>query len=206
MLGLWVGGEGAKHWAGVLSELRNRGVADVMIVCCDGLEGLPESINDTWPLADVQQCVVHLVRASLKYSSRKYWSRITTELRAIYTAHTVEATESLFEEFADEWEPKYPVMIAVWRNSWEQFTPFLRFPAPIRKLAYTTNAIESLNAKYWQATRRRGNFLNEQAALKVLYLVIRNPIKNRPNITGKISGWKDILNTLTLLGERIAGN
>ncbi|MDE1675351.1 IS256 family transposase [Nocardia gipuzkoensis] len=209
VLGLWVGtgGEGAKHWAGVLGELRNRGVADVMIVCCDGLKGLPEAINDTWPLADVQQCVVHLVRASLKYSSRKYWSRITTELRAIYTAPTVEAAESLFEEFADEWEPRYPAMIAVWRNSWEQFTPFLRFPAPIRKLVYTTNAIESLNARFRQATRRRGHFPNEQAALKVLYLVVRNPLKNRQNITGRISGWKDILNTLALFyGERITGN
>lgn len=209
VLGLWVGtgGEGAKHWAGILGELRNRGVADVMIVCCDGLKGLPEAINDTWPLADVQQCVVHLVRASLKYSSRKYWSQITTELRAIYTAPTVEAAEILFDEFAAEWEPKYPAMIAVWRNSWEQFTPFLKFPAPIRKLVYTTNAIESLNSRFGQATRRRGHFPNEQAALKVLYLVVRNPIKNRPNITGKVSGWKDILNTLALFyGERITGN
>jgi len=206
VLGLWVGtgGEGAKHWAGVLGELRNRGVADVMIVCCDGLKGLPEAINDTWPLADVQQCVVHLVRASLKYTSRRYWSRITTELRAIYTAPTVEAAESLFDEFAAEWEPKYPAMIAVWRNSWAQFTPILKLPAPIRKLVYTTNAVESLNARFRHATRRRGHFPNEQAALKVLYLVIRNPLKNRPNITGKISGWKDILNTLALFyGERI---
>ncbi|MGY4103986.1 transposase, partial [Nocardia sp. R16R-3T] len=155
----------------------------------------------------VQQCVVHLVRASLKYSSRKYWSRITTELRAIYTAPTVEAAESLFDEFAAEWEPKYPAMIAVWRNSWEQFTPFLKFPAPIRKLVYTTNAIESLNSRFRHATRRRGHFPNEQAALKVLYLVVRNPLKNRQNITGKIAGWKDILNTLALFyGERVTGN
>jgi transposase-like protein len=209
VLGLWVGtgGEGAKHWAGVLAELRNRGVADVMIVCCDGLKGLPEAINDTWPLADVQQCVVHLVRASLKYSSRKYWGQITSELKAIYTAPTVEAAESLFAEFAAEWEPKYPAMVAVWRNSWEQFTPFLKFPVPIRKLVYTTNAIESLNSRFRHVVRRRGHFPNEQAALKSLYLVIRNPLKNRANITGRVSGWKDILNTLVLFyGERITEN
>ena len=208
VLGLWVGtgGEGAKHWAGVLTELRNRGVADVMIVCCDGLKGLPEAINDVWPLADVQQCVVHLVRASLRYSSRKYWGQITAELREIYTAPTVVAAEERFAEFADKWGEKYPAMIATWKNSWENFTPFLKFPAPIRKLVYTTNAIESLNARFRQAVRRRGHFPNEQAALKVLYLVIRNPLKNRPNITGRISGWKDILNTLALFyGERITG-
>lgn len=209
VLGLWVGtgGEGAKHWAGVLAELKNRGVADVMIVCCDGLKGLPEAINDAWPLADVQQCVVHLVRASLRYSSRKYWSQITAELKAIYTAPTVEAAESQFAEFAGEWEPKYPAMIAVWKNSWEQFTPFLKFPAPIRKLIYTTNAIESLNSRFRHTVRRRGHFPNEQAALKALYLVIRNPLKNRANITGKVSDWKDILNTLALFyDERITEN
>jgi transposase-like protein len=208
VLGLWAGtgGEGAKHWAGVLSELRNRGVADVMIVCCDGLKGLPEAINDTWPLADVQQCVVHLVRASVRYSARKYWGQITGELKEIYTSSTVAAAEERFAEFAQKWEEKYPAMIAVWRNSWEHFIPFLKFPVPIRKLVYTTNAIESLNSRFRHAARRRGHFPNEQAALKVLYLVIRNPLKNRQNVTGRINGWKDILNTLALFyGERITG-
>jgi putative transposase len=208
VLGLWAGtgGEGAKHWAGVLAELRNRGVEDVVIVCCDGLKGLPEAINSAWPLADVQQCVVHLVRNSLKYSSRKYWSQITKELKEIYTAPTEAAAETRFAEFAEQWESKYPAMIAVWRNSWEQFTPFLKFPAPIRKLVYTTNAIESLNSRFRHAVRRRGHFPNDQAALKVLYLVIRNPLKNRQNITGRIGGWKDILNTLAMFyGDRITG-
>ena len=208
VLGLWAGtgGEGAKRWAGVLAELRNRGVEDVMIVCCDGLKGLPEAINNAWPLADVQQCVVHLVRNSLKYSSRKYWSQITKELKEIYTAPTEAAAETRFAEFAEQWESQYPAMIAVWRNSWEQFTPFLKFPVPIRKLVYTTNAIESLNSRFRHAVNRRGHFPNEQAALKVLYLVIRNPLKNRQNITGRISGWKDILNTLAMFyGDRITG-
>jgi transposase-like protein len=208
VLGLWAGtgGEGAKHWAGVLAELRNRGVEDVMIVCCDGLKGLPEAINSAWPLADVQQCVVHLVRNSLKYSSRKYWGQITKELKEIYTAPTEAAADTRFAEFAEQWESRYPAMIAAWRNSWEQFTPFLKFPAPIRKLVYTTNAIESLNSRFRHAVNRRGHFPNEQAALKVLYLVIRNPLKNRQNITGRISGWKDILNTLAMFyGDRITG-
>ncbi|MCX4094582.1 transposase [Nocardia sp. alder85J] len=168
---------------------------------------LPESINATWPRADVQQCVVHLVRASLKFSSRRYWGQITGQLKAIYTAPTVEAAETLFGEFRAEWEDKYPAMIAVWTNSWEQFIPFLKFPVAIRKLVYTTNAIESLNSRFRYAVRRRGHFPNEQAAMKVLYLVIRNPLKNRQNITGKISGWKDILNTLAMFyGERLTGN
>nr|WP_220818192.1 IS256 family transposase [Amycolatopsis echigonensis] len=208
VLGLWAGtgGEGAKHWAGVLAELRNRGVEDVMIVCCDGLKGLPEAINSAWPLADVQQCVVHLVRNSLKYSSRKYWGQITKELKEIYTAPTEAAADTRFAEFAEQWESRYPAMIAAWRNSWEQFTPFLKFPAPIRKLVYTTNAIESLNSRFRHAVNRRGHFPNDQAALKVLYLVIRNPLKNRQNITGRISGWKDILNTLAMFyGDRITG-
>jgi putative transposase len=208
VLGLWAGtgGEGAKHWAGVLAELRNRGVEDAMIVCCDGLKGLPEAINSAWPLADVQQCVVHLVRNSLKYSSRKYWGQITKELKEIYTAPTEAAADTRFAEFAEQWESRYPAMIAAWRNSWEQFTPFLKFPAPIRKLVYTTNAIESLNSRFRHAVNRRGHFPNDQAALKVLYLVIRNPLKNRQNITGRISGWKDILNTLAMFyGDRITG-
>lgn len=192
VLGLWVGtgGEGAKHWAGILGELRNRGVADVVIVCCDGLEGLPGAVNDIWLLVDVQQCVVHLVGAGLKYSSRKCWSRIISELRAIYTAPSVGAAEALFDEFVAEWEPKYSVMIEVWRDSWEQFTSFLKFPAPIRKPVYTTNVIEGLNSRFRNATRRRGHFPNEQSASKVLYLVVRNPLKNRQNITGKIAGME----------------
>lgn len=150
--------------------------------------------------------MVHLIRNSLKYSSRKYWSQITKELKEIYTAPTEAAAETRFAEFAEQWESKYPAMIAVWRNSWEQFTPFLKFPAPIRKLVYTTNAIESLNSRFRHAVRRRGHFPNDQAALKVLYLVIRNPLKNRQNITGRIGGWKDTLNTLAMFyGERITG-
>lgn len=206
VLGLWVGtgGEGAKGWLNHLSDLKNRGVEDILIVACDGLKGLPEAITTLWPAATVQLCVVHLVRASLRYVSKKYWAPITKQLKQIYTAPTADAAEAVFAEFCTQWEDRYPAMIRLWRNSWEQFTPFLEFPPELRKLVYTTNAIESLNARFRQATRRRGHFPNEQAALKVLYLVIKNPLKNRSNITGKIVGWKQALNTLAMYyGDRL---
>jgi putative transposase len=209
VLGLWVGtgGEGAKHWMAVLTELRNRGVADVCIAACDGLKGLPEAIAEVWPLATVQGCVVHLVRNTLRYASRAHWSAITKALRTVYTAPTVEAAEARFAEFVDEWGDRYPAIIRLWRSSWEQFTPFLAFPREIRKIIYTTNAVESLNARFRQATRRRGHFPNEQAALKVLYLVIRTPLTNRTNVTGRTSGWKAALNALAMFyGERITLN
>ena len=208
VLGLWLGptgGEGAKQWAAMLTELRNRGLADALIVCCDGLRGLPESIRTTWPQATVQTCVVHMVRNSLRYASRKHWSQITRAMREIYTAPTVEAAEARFEAFAADWQDTYPAMIRSWRQSWDEFTPFLEFPAELRRVVYTTNAIESLNARFRRAIRHRGHFPNEQAAMKILYLVATAKRKNRTNLTGKINGWKTILNTLTVhYGDRIA--
>lgn len=208
VLGLWLGptgGEGAKQWATMLTELKNRGVADALIVCCDGLKGLPESIRTTWPDATVQTCVVHMVRNSLRYASKADWSKITKAMRSIYTAPTVAAAEAEFADFAETWGEKYPAMIRAWENSWAEFVPFLEFPADLRKVVYTTNAIESLNARFRRAVRHRGHFPNEQAAMKVLYLVATTRKKNRENMTGRISGWKAILNTLTVhYGDRIA--
>ena len=209
VLGLWAGtgGEGAKAWMGMLAELRNRGVEDVCIVACDGLKGLPEAIGEIWPAATVQLCVVHLARASLRYASKKYWSQISKDLRQIYTAPTAAAAEQRFAEFEQAWGSQYPAIIRLWKASWEQFTPFLAFPPEIRKIVYTTNAIESLNARFRQACRRRGHFPDEQAALKVLYLVIQNPLKNRTNATGGTPGWKEAVNALTMYyGDRITLN
>jgi transposase-like protein len=167
-------------------------------------KGLPEAINQIWPQATVQQCVVHLVRASLRYASKGHWSQITKQLREVYTTPTEAAAEERFTEFDESWGAKYPAIIRLWRSSWEQFTPFLTFPPEIRKIIYTTNAIESLNARFRQATRRRGHLPTEQAALKVLYLVIRSPHKNQANMTGKTPGWKAALNALSLYyGDRI---
>ncbi len=207
---MWVGptgGEGAKQWMNMLTELKNRGVQDVLFVCCDGLKGLPDSIMATWPLATVQTCVVHLVRNSLRFASRKYWKPIADRLKRSTRRQRCEAAEQRFDEFAKEWEPIYPAMIAMWRNSWGEFTPFLDYPLEIRKLIYTTNGIESLNARFRQATRRRGHFPNEQSALKVMYLAILERRHNRANPTGEIAGWKAILNTLAMTyGDRLGLN
>jgi putative transposase len=208
VLGMWVGptgGEGAKFWMSALTELRNRGVADAFIVCCDGLKGLPDAIRATWPQADVQLCVVHLVRSSLRFTSKKYWGPICREMREIYTAPTVEAAEARFADFAEEWGERYPAMIDTWRRSWAEFVPFLAFPVELRTIVYTTNAVESLNARFRKGVRHRTHFPNEQAALKVLYLVAIERRPNRSNPTGKINGWKTILNALTIhYRERIA--
>lgn len=207
VLGMWVGptgGEGAKFWTSVLTELRNRGVQDTFIVCCDGLKGLPDSIRATWPLADVQLCVVHLVRSALRYTSKKHWGQVCREMREIYTAPTLAAAEARFGEFADTWRERYPAMINTWESAWAEFTPFLEFPVELRQIVYTTNAVESLNARFRRAVRHRGHFPTEQAALKVLFLVATEKRKNRSNPTGKINGWKKILNTLTIhYGDRI---
>lgn len=210
VLGMWVGptgGEGAKQWMNMLTELRNRGILDACIVCCDGLRGLPEAITATWPQASVQTCVVHLVRNTLRYASKKYWQPIALELKEIYTSPTVEAAEAGFEQFAEKWSPLYPAMIEMWRRSWNEFTPFLAFPVEVRKIIYTTNGIESLNARFRAATRRRGHFPDEESALKVLYLAVLHREKNRPNPTGQINGWKSILNVLSMTyGDRLGLN
>ena len=207
VLGIWLGptgGEGAKQWAAMLTELKNRGVADVLIACCDGLKGLPESIRTTWPDVTVQTCVVHMVRNSLRYASKKYWGPITREMRQIYTAPTTEAAEALFGEFAEKWRVRCPAMIKSWETNWNEFVPFLEFPIELRKIVYTTNAIESLNARFRRAVRHRSHFPNEQAAMKVLYLVATKRRANRQDLTGKIAGWKSILNTLSIhYGDRI---
>jgi transposase-like protein len=210
VLGLWMGpsgGEGAKQWLTMLSELKNRGILDVCIVCCDGLKGLPDATRTCWPDAHVQTCVVHLARNSLRYTQRRDWKQITAELREIYTAPSVEAAEFNFELFAERWNATYPALIRLWRNSWTEFIPFLDYPLEVRKLIYTTNGIESLNARFRAAIRRRGHFPDEQSALKVLYLTIRHRDKNRANPTGRINNWPQILNTLTLtFGDRLGLN
>jgi transposase-like protein len=207
VLGMWIGpsgGEGAKQWATMLTELRNRGMHDALIVCCDGLKGLPDSIRATWPQATVQTCVVHMVRNSLTYASKKDWQPITRAMREIYTASTVDVAVERFKQFSDDWTVKYPAMIQSWERSWQEFVPFLEFPVELRKLVYTTNAIESLNARFRKAVRHRGHFPNEQSAMKVLYLVATTRRANRENLTGQINGWKQILNTLTIhYGDRV---
>jgi transposase-like protein len=192
----------------MLTELKNRGIVDVGIVCCDELKGLPGAIEGIWPLATVQTCVVHLVRQSLRYTSTSHWQKITPQLRRIYTAPTLEAAEDELGELQEQWGHTYPAMIKLWRSSWEQFVPFLDFPPEVRNLIYTTNAIESLNARFRAAVTRRGHFPDEQSALKVLYLACiareKNPRSDRGNPTGQIKDWKTVLNVLLLTyGDRL---
>ena len=168
ILGLWAGdgSEGAKFWLSVLTEIKNRGVEDVCMVVCDGLKGLPDSVTTAWPLATVQACVLHLIRNTFRYASRRDWDAIGKQLRPIYTAPTAAAAADRFAEFADRWAGQYPAVVKLWQAAWEEFIPFLDYDVEIRRIICSTNAIESLNARYRRAVRARGHFPTEQAALK----------------------------------------
>jgi putative transposase len=155
ILGLWVGdgGEGAKYWHQVLSEIRNRGVNDVCILVCDGLRGLVESVNDVWPLAIVQTCVLHLVRNTFRYASKAHWYELARDLRSVYSAATEQAARERFEEFVGKWGERYPAIIRLWETAWAEFVPFLAYSPEIRKVIYSTNAIESVHARLRRSVR-----------------------------------------------------
>jgi len=190
VLGIWVqAAEGAKFWAGVCAELRNRGVRDVLIVCCDGLTGFPEAIEATWPQATVQTCTVHLIRAAMRFVSYADRKRVAAALRPIYTAPTVEAAETELLAFADsDLGRRYPAAVATWENAWERFIPFLAFPPELRKIIYTTNAIESLNFQLRKIIKNRGHFPNDDAAIKLLWLAIRDIEDKRARQRAKEKG------------------
>ena len=201
VLGLWLGkgNEGAKFWLGILTELKNRGVSDVLIVCCDGLTGFPDAIETVWPQTTVQTCVVHLIRNSVRYASWKHRKLIVRELRPVYQAATVEAAAQALDEFEAEWGDQYPAVVQLWRANWERFTPFLAFDTSIRKIIYTTNAIESLNYQLRKVTKTRGHFPTDDAVLKILYLAIRNIGNTRGGQFGtSTQGWKQALNAFAI--------
>ena len=200
ILGLWAGdgGEGAKFWLQVLTELRNRGVEDVLMCVCDGLKGFPDAINQVWPATVVQTCVVHLLRASFRYAGRQDWDAIAKALKPVYTAPTESAALERFYEFVEVWGTKYPAIVRMWENAWAEFTPFLAFDVEIRKVVCTTNAIESVNARIRKAVRARGHFPNEQAALKCVYMAI---MSLDPTGTGQrkwVMRWKAALNAFDI--------
>ncbi|MGV9948811.1 IS256 family transposase [Rhodococcus aetherivorans] len=209
ILGLWAGdgGEGAKFWLAVLTEIKNRGVEDVCIAVCDGLKGLPEAIITVWPPTVVQTCLIHLLRNTFRYAARQNWDEMSRDLRPIYTAPTEAAAKERFGEFAGKWGPRYPAIVRMWENAWSEFVPFLDYDAEIRRVICSTNAIESLNARYRRAIRARGHFPNEQAALKCLYLATRalDPTgKGRARWTSR---WKGALNAFAITFEgRITPN
>jgi transposase-like protein len=205
VLGLWVGseGEGATTWMAVLTELRNRGVEDVCIVACDGLKGLPDAVTGIWPRATVQTCVIHLIRASLRLSSSRDHPKLVPALRAIYTAPTEQAAEQALEVFAaSELGERYPAVVRTWRAAWSEFTPYLAFPPAIRTVVYSTNMVESINSRLRKATRNRGHFPSEQAALKVLYLAVREQINPKARDANHVAAhWKEALNQFSLFFE-----
>jgi putative transposase len=202
-LGLWVGehgnGEGAKYWLHVLTEVKNRGVADVCIVVCDGLQGLPDAISAVWPAAVTQTCVVHLLRNSFRYASRRDWAQLAGDLRPIYTAPTEAAALEALAAFAASWEARYPAIIRLWEQAWAEFVPFLAFDVEIRTVIATTNAIESVNARFRRSVKARSHFPNEQAALKHLYLTI---VSLDPTGRGRrrwTNRWKAALNAFDIV-------
>jgi putative transposase len=200
ILGLWAGdgGEGAKYWLHVLTELKNRGVADVLMVVCDGLAGLPEAITAVWPRTVTQTCIVHLLRNSFRYAGRQHWDAIAKALRPVYTAPTEAAAKERFGEFAEAWGSRYPAIVRLWDNAWAEFVPFLAFDTEIRRVICSTNAIESVNARIRRAVRARGHFPTEQAALKCVYLAV---MSLDPTGTGRkrwMMRWKPALNAFEI--------
>jgi putative transposase len=176
VLGIWVqANEGAKFWAGVCAELRNRGVRDVLIVCCDGLTGFADAVEATWPSATVQTCTVHLIRAAMRFVSYQDRKKVAAALKPIYTAATVDAAETELLVFAESpLGRKYPAAVMTWQNAWDRFIPFLAFPPELRKIVYTTNAIESLNFQLRKIIKNRGHFPTDDAVIKLLWLAIRD--------------------------------
>ena len=200
ILGLWAGtgGEGAKFWMSVLTDLRNRGIKDVFFVVCDGLKGLPEVVANVWPQAIVQTCIIHLIRNTFRLTSRKYWDELKRDIRPIYTAVNAEAARAAFDELADKWGRRYPAVVTLWANAWPEFIPFLDYDVEIRQVICSTNAIESLNARYRRAVRARGHFPSEQAALKCLYLVTRSLDPTGHGRARWTMRWKPALNAFAI--------
>lgn len=199
VLGLWIeGSEGAKFWLKVITELKNRGVEDMFIVCCDGLKGFPEAIEAVYPKTIVQTCIVHMIRSSTRFVSYRDRKRVTGALKPVYTAPTREAAEAALEAFDNEWKEQYPIIGQSWRRNWERIVPFLDFPADIRKAIYTTNAIESINSQIRKLIKNRGHFPNDEAAIKLIYLALINAEKrwSKP-----IRHWKRALNQFAIRFE-----
>jgi transposase-like protein len=200
ILGMWAGdgGEGAKYWLHVLTEIKNRGTADVCMVVCDGLVGLPDAVAQVWPQAVVQTCVVHLLRASFRYASRRDWPAMARDLKPVYTAPTDAAALDRFAEFSGRWEEKYPAVVKLWENAWSEFVPFLGFDPEIRTIIYSTNAIESVNARIRKAVKARGHFPNSDAALKCIYLAVMSLDPTGRGRQRWTNRWKPALNAFTI--------
>lgn len=196
LLGIWIAQtEGAKFWLQVVTELKNRGVQDIFIACVDGLKGFPEAIEAVFPKTAVQLCIVHLVRYSLNYVSWKLRKAVAADLRTIYSAATVDEAEAKLAEFEGKWGEAYPSIVQSWRRNWERIIPFFDYPPEIRKVIYTTNAIESVNMSLRKITKNRGSFPSDEALLKLFYLALMNISQKW---TMPIRDWKAALNRFTI--------
>lgn len=197
VLGLYLGEtEGAKYWLQVLTELKNRGLENIFILCADGLKGLPESVMAAFPKTIFQTCIVHQVRNSLNYVPYKEKKAVAADLKKIYNSSTLELAEQGLDDFELTWGDKYPAIVNSWRNNWDKIIPFLDFPGEIRKVIYTTNIVESLNNTLRKAVRNRGHFPTEESLMKVLYLAIRGISKKW---TMPIHDWKSALNRFAIM-------
>lgn len=201
VLGLWTSSnEGAKFWLGVLTELKNRGVKDVLIACIDGLKGFPQAVEAVFPEARVQLCIVHLVRASLNYVNWKERKQVAADLKSIYRAATERQAEQELTEFIAKWGDRYQAIGKLWKENWERVIPFFQFPPDVRRVIYTTNAVESLHMSLRKIIKTRGSFPSEEAALKLLYLALRNASAKWETV----QHWRQALNHFQMLwGERI---
>jgi putative transposase len=198
-LGLWIAQtEGAKLWMSVMSDLRNRGVLDILIACVDGLKGFPEAIEAIFPEVQVQQCLVHQVRASLGYVGYRERKAVAADLKEIYAAPTRAAGEQQLEKFALKWDSRYPMISKQWHLNWERLAVFFAYPAALRKVIYTTNTIESINNGLRRVIKNRGSFPNDEAALKLLYLALENLSQKW---TRPVKDWPAALNQLAILFE-----
>lgn len=199
VIGLYLGeNEGAKFWLYVLTELKNRGMEDIFILCADGLKGLPEAVETAFPKTTFQTCIVHMMRHSLNYVPYTDKKVVAADLKKIYQSNTIELAQEALDEFELTWGDRYPAIVKSWRNNWEKVTPFLQYPKEIRRVIYTTNIVESLNSTLRKAVRNRGHFSTEDGIMKVLYLAIRGVSKkwNMP-----IREWKQALNHFAILFE-----
>ena len=202
VLGLWAGehgdGEGSKFWLRILTEIKNRGTQDICIVVCDGLKGLPAAIETVWPQAITQTCIIHLLRNSFRYASKKDWAAIAKDLKPVYTAASEAAALDAFVAFSEKWQQRYPAIINLWDNAWAEFVPFLAFDKEIRSVICTTNSIESLNSRIRRAVNARGHFPTEQAALKCIYLAIMSLDPTGKGRQRWMNRWKAPLNAFEL--------
>jgi len=199
VLGMWAAEtEGAKFWLSILTELKNRGVRDILIACVDGLKGFPEAIEAAFPQAQVQLCIVHLVRHSLNFVSWKQRKEMATDLKDIYAATTEEQAEASLTAFSEKWDATHPKVSQSWRNNWQRIIPYFAYSPEIRRVIYTTNAIESLNMSLRKVTKNRGSFPSDESMFKLLYLALTNISKKW---TMPIKNWKAALNQFSIMFE-----